>query len=163
MGEQPVAECFTLYKYIGKKCSCVTAIRKSSKHAQIIEMRKRGSGRGKSMLIKEKYMIEYVAEYKYLEVVITEKGYNKTFVTNIKDRSLKAIFKLCGALSHCYVRPKFRLSLFDKVIKPIACYGGEILGQYMWRQRFLDKDTAWKRLDENDIEKVHLNIEKMWL
>ena len=146
-----------------KKCSCVTAIRKSSKHAQIIEMRKRGSGRGKSMLIKEKYMIEYVAEYKYLGVVITEKGYNKTFVTNIKDRSLKAIFKLCRALSHCYVRPKFRLSLFDKVIKPIACYGGEILGQYMWRQRFLDKDTAWKRLDENDIEKVHLNIEKMWL
>ena len=115
------------------------------------------------MLIKEKYMIEYVAEYKYLGVVIIEKWYNKTSVTNIKDRSLKAIFKLCGALSHCYVRPKFRLSLFDKVIKPIACYGGEILGQYMWRQRFLDKDTAWKRLDENDIEKVHLNIEKMWL
>ena len=131
--------------------------------SKIIEMRKRGSGRGESMLIKEKYMIEYVAEYKYLGVVITEKGYNKTSVTNIKDRSLKAIFKLCGALSHCYVRPKFRLSLFDKVIKPIACYGGEILGQYMWRQRFLDKDTAWKRLDENDIEKVHRKFGRITL
>ena len=108
-------------------------------------------------------MIEYVAEYKYLGVVITEQGYNKTSVTNIKDRSLKAIFKLCGALSHCYVRPKFRLSLFDKVIKPIACYGGEILGQYMWRQRFLDKDTAWKRLDENDIEKVHRKFGRITL
>ena len=50
------------------------------------------------MLIKEKYMTEYVAEYKYLGVVITEKGYNKTSVTNIKDMSLKAISKLRGAL-----------------------------------------------------------------
>lgn len=130
---------------------------------QIVHMKKRGTSEGKYMAIGEEYKIKYVSEYKYLGVLVTEKGYNKTSISNIRDRSLKAIFKLSSALSLCEIKPRCRLSLFDKVIKPIACYGSEILGQAMWRQEYIDKDTAWKRLEENEIEKVHLKFIKFTL
>ena len=74
------------------------------------------------MKIGENGNIYFVSEYKYLGVVMTEKGYSKISLANIRDRALKAIFKLSGALSQYNALPKFRLDLFDKTIKPIACY-----------------------------------------
>ena len=98
------------------------------------------------MKILENGNIDFVSEYKYLGVVVTEKGYSKISIANIRDRALKAIFKLSGALSQCNALPKFRLDLFDKTIKPIACYGSEILGQYTWSQKHVDEETRLKMI-----------------
>ena len=100
--------------------------------SKIIEMKK--NGEGNVMKIGEYGNIDFVSEYKYLGVVVTEKGYGKISIAKIRDRALKTIVKLSGALSQCNALPKFRLDLFDKTFKPIACYGSEILGQCMWSE-----------------------------
>ena len=72
---------------------------------------------------------EIVNKFVYLRIAFCTGGsFNETHKT-LSGQALKAIFKLIQYLfSFTDISPKHNLELFDKLIVPILCYGGEVCG-----------------------------------
>ena len=73
--------------------------------------------------------IEIVNEFVYLGITFSTSGsFNETHKT-LSGQALKAIFKRNQYLfNFTDISPKHTLELFDRLIVPILCYGGEVWG-----------------------------------
>ena len=73
--------------------------------------------------------IETVSKFVYSGITFSNGGsFNETHKT-LSGQALKATFKLNQYLYHfTELSPKHVLELFDKLIKPILCYGREVWG-----------------------------------
>ena len=73
--------------------------------------------------------IEIVKKFVYLGITFTTWGsFNETHKT-LSGQGLKAIFKLNQYLYHFTdLSPNHILDLFDKLIRPILCYGAKVWG-----------------------------------
>ena len=90
--------------------------------------------------------LENVRKFKYLGFLITPSGEIKSGLKDLKDRALKAFFKLKNAMSDSFKdQIKITLNLFDTLIKPIMMYMSDFWG-------------GLKPLKENNnpIEKIHI-------
>lgn len=101
--------------------------------------------------------IEIVRKFVYLGITFTVGGsFNETHKT-LSGQALKAIFKLNQYLfNFTNLSPKHVLDLFDKLIVPILCYGGEVWGfskpnqQEKIHLQFCKKLLAVKKCTQND-------------
>ena len=73
--------------------------------------------------------IEIVRKFVYLGITFTTGGsFNETHKT-LSFQALKGIFKLNQYLyKFTDLSPKHILDLFDKLIRPILCYGAQVWG-----------------------------------
>lgn len=90
--------------------------------------------------------LENVKKFKYLGFLLTPSGETKSGLKDLKDRALKAFFKLKSALGESF-RDHIRitLKLFDSLIKPILMYMSDFWGGL--------KPPNEK---DNPIEKLHI-------
>ena len=72
--------------------------------------------------------LDQVDKYMYLGIEFTNDGKMEQAQLSIKQRCLKAIFKLRSLLQDSSVNPKLSMKLFDQMVKPIVLYGCEIWG-----------------------------------
>ena len=90
--------------------------------------------------------LENVRKFKYLGFLITPSGEIKSGLKDLKDRALKAFFKLKNAMADSFNdQIRIALKLFDSLIKPIMMYMSDFWG-------------GLKPLKENNnpIEKIHI-------
>ena len=73
--------------------------------------------------------LENVKQFKYLAFLLTTSGETKSGLKDLKDRDLKAFFKLKNALGESF-RDQIRitLKLFDSLIKPVMMYMSDFWG-----------------------------------
>ena len=84
--------------------------------------------------------------YKYLGFLITPSGEISSGLVNLKDRALKAYFKLKRSLgSYFRLHPAITLHLFDTLLKPILLYNSDFWG-------------CLKLPRNNPIENVHMKF-----
>lgn len=101
--------------------------------------------------------IEIVKKFVYLGITFTAGGsFTETHKT-LSGQALKAIFKLNQYLfNFTNLSPKHVLDLFDKLIVPILCYGGEVWGfskpnqQERIHLQYCKKILAVKKCTQND-------------
>lgn len=101
--------------------------------------------------------IEIVQKFTYLGITLTTGGsFNETHKA-LSGKGLKAIFKLNQYLyNFTDMSPKHILSLFDKLVRPILCYGAEVWGFTKFSQQervhlqFCKKLLGVKRSTQND-------------
>ena len=89
--------------------------------------------------------LENVRKFKYLGFLLTPSGEIKTGIQDLRDRALKAFFKLKNAMGDTFrSNIKITLHLFDSLIKPILMYMNDFWG-------------GFKAIDEkyHPIEKFH--------
>ena len=79
----------------------------------------------------------------------------KSAQINVKQRALKAIFKLRSSLQGCNVSPHLSLKLFDQMIKPIALYGSEIWANMPFTKKSYNQETILKYMDKLAVENLH--------
>ena len=73
--------------------------------------------------------LETVRRYKYLGFVVTPSGELNTGLTDLKDRSAKAFFKLKSSLGDAFNRNvTLTLKLIDILVKPILLYASDFWG-----------------------------------
>ena len=73
--------------------------------------------------------IETVRSYKYLGFIITPSGEIKTGLNDLRDRAMKAFFKLKNLMDIAFHRHiKITLYLLDTLIKPILLYASDYWG-----------------------------------
>ena len=81
--------------------------------------------------------------YKYLGFLVTPSGEITSGLKDLKDRAVRAFYKLKSKLGHHFRRyPDITLSLFDSLIKPILLYNSDFWG-------------CLKTPKNNPIENVH--------
>ena len=104
-----------------------------------------------------------VNEYKYLGLMFTSSGSFKEGILNIRDRALKAIFKIKSYLKDTDISPLLGLGMFRQLIKPICTYGSEVW--YINECNVnLNKDWSLEgTFDKNPIEKIFLGFCKYLL
>ena len=74
----------------------------------------------------EKDQIFSTNEYKYLGFLVTPSGSIATGLKNLKDRALKAYYKLKSGLGYrFYSYPGTTCYLFDTMVKPILLYASD--------------------------------------
>ena len=101
--------------------------------------------------------IEIVNRFVYLGITFSTGGsFNDTHKT-LSGQALKAIFKLNQYLYHFTdLLPKHTLDLFDMLVMPILCYGGEVwcfskpVQQERTHLQFCKKLLGVKRVTQND-------------
>ena len=73
--------------------------------------------------------LENVSKFKYLGFLLTPSGETKSGLKDLKDRALKAFFKLKNAMGESF-RDQIRitLKLYDSLIKPILMYMSDFWG-----------------------------------
>ena len=85
-------------------------------------------------LIRKKFSlnnsnIETVRSYKYLGFIITPSGEINTGLNDLRDRAMKAFFKLKTLMGNSfYSHIKTTLHLLDTLIKPILLYASDFWG-----------------------------------
>ena len=85
-------------------------------------------------------------EYKYLGFLITPSGSIAAGLKNLKDRALKAYYKLKSGLGYYfYSYPGITCYLFDTMVKPILLYASDFWG-------------CLKLGDNNPIDNVHMRF-----
>ena len=101
--------------------------------------------------------VEIISKFVYLGITFSTGGsFNETHKT-LSGQALKAIFKLNQYLYHfTELSSKHVLELFDKLIKPILCYGSEVWGfskpvqQERVHLQFCKKLLGVKKSTQND-------------
>ena len=73
-------------------------------------------------------IVETVDSYKYLGIQFSVHNNFDNAVSNMLDKSRKAMFKLSKIITNEELLPSTGLRLFDQLIKPILTYGAEIWG-----------------------------------
>jgi hypothetical protein len=73
--------------------------------------------------------IEIVKEYCYLGIIFTPSGSFKAAIVKLKDKALKAYYKIIENL--CSDSSKCSFTLFNSLVKPIASYGCEVWSPYV--------------------------------
>ena len=77
----------------------------------------------------------------------------------VLDRGFNdAYIKLNLSLRGCDTKAQLRLKLFDTLVKPILCYGAEVLGGLINTND--DEATFWKKAETLPVEQFHLKIIK---
>ena len=67
--------------------------------------------------------------YKYLGFIVTPSGEITSGLKDLKDRPLRAYFKLKSSMGHYFrLYPEVTISLFDALIKPILLYVSDFWG-----------------------------------
>ena len=67
--------------------------------------------------------------YKYLGFIVTPSGEITSGLKDLKDRALRAYFKLKSSMGHYFrLYPEVTISLFDALIKPILLYVSDFWG-----------------------------------
>ena len=99
--------------------------------------------------------LERVKVYKYLGLEINDSGNLIKSAENLCSRSWKAIFKMNAALKGSDINTKLHSSLFDKLIKPITCYGSEVWGCGI--NQITNLETFWKKLKHSQLRNFILN------
>ena len=107
--------------------------------------------------------LEYTSHYKYLGVEINANNKVAEAVQNLCTRSWKAIFKLNSILAGTDIPAPHKLSLFDKLVKPILLYSSESWGYILdkcvnTRKTDACNDiitTFWRKVSTLPIETVH--------
>ena len=105
--------------------------------------------------------LERVKVYKYLGLEINDSGNLIKLSENLCSRSWKAIFKMNAALKGSDINTKLHFSLFDKLIKPITCYGSEVWGCGI--NQITNLETFWKKAETLPAEKLHIKFTKFSL
>ena len=73
--------------------------------------------------------IKTVREYKYLGFIVTPSGEIKTGLNDLKDRALKAIYKIKMKMGHYFQKHvRTTLKLFDTLVAPILLYASDFWG-----------------------------------
>ena len=84
--------------------------------------------------------------YKYLGFLVTPSGEINSGLRNLKDRALRAYFKLKNNMGHYFrVYPEVTLHLFNTLIKPILLYASDFWG-------------CLKMPSNNPIENTHMRF-----
>ena len=96
---------------------------------KLMIFRKGGNLPGNLDFVFNGQKIEIVKKFVYLGITFTTGGsFNETHKT-LSGQALKAIFKLNQYLYHFTdLSPNHILDLFDKLIRPILCYGAQVWG-----------------------------------
>lgn len=111
-------------------------------------------------LFRDKFLygnriIECVKTYKYLGLEFDNTGSFNLAKQNLRQKAMKASFKLKQIIDANSLSPKISMSLFNTLIKPIALYGSEVWGAT------LCAPTATKSMSNLELlpaEKVHLSF-----
>ena len=108
--------------------------------------------------------LEQVSCYIYLGIEISDNGTMKSAQVNIKNRALKAVFKLRKLLRESHIRPTLSLKLFDQMIKPICLYGSEIWANPTYRNdQCPNNNKIWTSLEKLPVEKLYIRYCKFTL
>ena len=81
-------------------------------------------------------------------------------ISNLKEKAMKASFKLKKIIDSNDLSPKVAMSLFDSLIKPIATYGAEVWGTTFCLPTI---EKMLKKFNESPLEKVHLSFARFTL
>ena len=104
--------------------------------------------------------VEVVKNIKYLGLMLNNNGSFNDAISNLRDKSMKALFKLFKSLKACTPSVKTSMHLFDAMIKPILLYNSEIWGAmgHHVNERQLQGECGTTNLyfKNNQYEKMHL-------
>ena len=127
---------------------------KKTKIMHISKSRSRSTTPGNLQIADEK--LEWVRTYKYMGLEINDNGSPIKSAEKLCSRSWKAIFKMNAALKGSDINTKLHFSLFDKIIKPILCYGSEVWGCGI--HQITNPETFWKKIESLPTEKLHIKF-----
>ena len=107
--------------------------------------------------------METVREYKYLGVVFDISGSVTKITKNLRERAMKAIFKIRKTFGGHFNSCKVGLNLFQHMVKPIVLYGDGAWGAHVYDfTKLLDKegDLYSKYFASNQIEIIQSKFNK---
>jgi hypothetical protein len=97
----------------------------NTKKTKVIQFTKRRNKCLKSFKLQGD-LLENVDAYKYLGVVLSSSCSMYEAIKNIRERSLKAVFKLKSCLKDFNIAPNLGIKMFMQLVKPVCMYGSEI-------------------------------------
>ena len=111
--------------------------------------------------------IELVDTYKYLGIIFQCNGKFKNAVSALELKAHRALFKLYKMLwnsNECY-SVKLAGKLFDSVVKPVALYGADIWGGFIWENnnkkgKIVSNEKFIQKLfsDKTIFEQLHIKF-----
>jgi hypothetical protein len=72
--------------------------------------------------------LQNVKEYNYLGTTISNTGSFKPAMSTLKNKGMKALYKLKKLINQTHIKKSLALKMFDQLIKPILLYNCEIWG-----------------------------------
>jgi hypothetical protein len=102
--------------------------------------------------------LEYVNNYTYLGIKITNNGKFTTCKENLSERGRKAMYKLKGLISCTDINKSLALKMFDQLVSPILTYGCETWGPLDFIKLYSPKDTKILEQFYSNLTQEKLNI-----
>lgn len=118
------------------------------------------------IFIFDKAVMEVTNSYTYLGIKFTPSGSFTAAETELKNKGMKALFKLKKLIAQSCVKPKTVLHLFDRLIAPILCYGSDVWGIRNIKKEIGANTYMFERsMDKLLAEKCNLSICKyvLWV
>ena len=102
--------------------------------------------------------LDIVKEYKYLGVTLNISDSSKQTAKIMKDKALKAIFKILKSFNGRPNSVKVGIKLFESLVKPILLYGSESWGAglYKFEQLLKIEKGKTKLYFDNPLEKLQM-------
>ena len=113
---------------------------------------------------KDKFMynlggdeIEYVNNYKYLGVNLSNSGKFSVAEKNLSLKANRALFAIKQSIFDKDLKPSAILSIFDSLVKPIALYGSDIWTAYKpcYKNKTLDEMFEMSYKSNTEFDKIH--------
>ena len=103
--------------------------------------------------------LKIVKEYCYLGIIFTPAGSFQSAMTKLRDKALKAYFKIFENLRSDSCSCSF--TLFRSLVQPIASYGSEVWSPYLLRN--LNDNNLIDICDKLPAENLHIKLCKLIL
>lgn len=109
--------------------------------------------------------LEYVNQYKYLGVNISNTGKFSVAEKNLSLKASRALFSIKQSIFNKTLKPSAILNIFDALVKPIALYGCEVWSAYKpsFQTKSIDELFELSFKSTNDFDKVHTRFCKFVL
>ena len=101
--------------------------------------------------------IEYVNNYKYLGVTLSNSGKFSVAEKNLSLKANRALFSIKQSIFDKDLKPSAILSIFESLVKPIALYGSDIWIAYKpcYKSKTLDEMFEMSYKSNTEFDKIH--------